>query len=153
MTLTYVRGNIFEDTAEALVVPVNCVGVAGKGLALDAARRFPKWEKHYRDTTMSPGLCDWYQQPAVPVGGPLYICAFPTKRHWKDDSSYTMVCIGLGSMLWSLRQYGLKSVALPALGCGLGGLRWNAVRGYIQTAESYMPDVEFHVYEPQEERA
>jgi len=83
------------------------------------------------------------------INAPFYIINFPTKAHWKGSSKLEYLEQGLNSLKAEVKRLGLKSVALPALGSGLGGLNWNAVDSLIQNSLSELPDVEWRVYPPQ----
>lgn len=124
-------GDLFQSHAQALVNPVNCVGVMGRGLAAEFKRRFPAYFKEYarlcQEGQMQPGrvrlhLCE---APA-----PLqYIISFPTKEHWRNPSRIEWIEQGLRDLARQIELHALQSVALPALGCGLGGLDyWTQVR-------------------------
>lgn len=128
--------DIFESGCDMLVNPVNCVGVAGAGLALEFREKFPNNFRAYRSACLrkelSPGgvlvLEPW------PDKTPL-IANFATKLHWRDKSRLDYIKTGLGTLrsLVDDRQ-DIQSVAIPALGCGLGGLDFIAVQGEILRA-------------------
>jgi O-acetyl-ADP-ribose deacetylase (regulator of RNase III) len=80
--------------------------------------------------------------------GPKFIINFPTKRHWKDFSRYEDIAAGLSNLNEKILEYGIKSVAIPPLGCGLGGLDWQKVRPMISEALSGLKNVDIHLYEP-----
>ena len=134
------EGDIFESGAEALVNPVNCVGVSGAGLAKEFARRWPMCDAIYRDYCargeMIIGDVVWIfgtrDHPAI-------VC-FPTKRHWRNTSKIEWIAAGLDELRRRLllpdTPYHPKcqSIAIPALGCGLGGLAWSDVRPIIVSA-------------------
>lgn len=123
------QGSIFDCGADAVVVPVNCMGVAGKGVALEAKRRWPDWFKRYNrrclTAKMMPG--DIFVSE-FDVDPPRYIIAAATKGHWRAKSTM----LGVAQCIAHLRAWALKVqpnvLAIPALGCGLGGLDWNDVR-------------------------
>lgn len=118
--------NIFDSPAEALVNPVNCVGVMGTGLAHQFAKRYPKMYLEYRKACVSgelkPGKIHVYQGPDY-----RYILNFPTKTHWREKSKLEYIEQGLEELENVLSDYLIYSVAIPALGCGLGGLDWEEV--------------------------
>lgn len=147
--ISFVQGNLFEDTAGALVIPVNCVGTMGKGVALECKKRHPRVYKHYRS------LCD--EERIVP-GDAVYfgttVRAFflvATKDHWRDGSRLEWITHGLSNLNAKVHARGIRSIALPALGCGAGGLAWRDVKPAI---EHYMniEGVDTRVYEPVEEQ-
>jgi O-acetyl-ADP-ribose deacetylase (regulator of RNase III) len=148
MPVIFTSGDIFDSEATILVCPVNCVGTMGKGLAKKFRERFGHLEEQYRRACFSgvlrPGRLFFHE-----ASGTLVIC-FPTKDHWKDPSNYIYIRDGLISLEGYLSQKGAERVALPALGCGLGGLDWNTVRSSI---EYYLKNLEadIQVYEPRKE--
>jgi O-acetyl-ADP-ribose deacetylase (regulator of RNase III) len=147
--LTFVSGNLFDSDAEALVNPVNCVGVSGAGLAKDFARRFPEIIPEYRRLCrighLRPGHARIVTRETQP-----HVILFPTKRHWKEPSLADYILGGLTTMDDLVEEEGVRSVALPALGCGLGGLAWRDVRWYIEDWYEYSAEhtVDWRVYVP-----
>ncbi|MBR5949821.1 MAG: macro domain-containing protein [Actinomycetaceae bacterium] len=164
--LTYTGGDIFESGAEALVNPVNCVGVMGKGLALQFKQRFPENFDHYAKMCarngLRPGVLfvgDYGSNRIITSswGGLLpckgesvarYIVNFPTKRHWRDKSLLADVEAGLGALALFVQEEGVCSIAIPPLGCGLGGLAWEDVRPLIAGAFENLPCVQALVFAP-----
>ena len=148
--IKYETGNIFWSTAEALVNPVNCVGIMGKGLAADFRGRFPENHIQYKLACQSGEL-----KVGKPFahkekrGMPRYVVNFPTKRHWKNQSRIEDIEMGLINLAGIVTFYEIKSIAVPALGCGLGGLEWEPVKALI---EEYMSDLDatVYVFEPKE---
>lgn len=121
MPLIWTEGNLLDSQAQGLVNPVNCVGVPGAGLARQFRERWPVQVNEYvafcRAGKMKPGMV----HDALLPGG-RRILSIATKRHWRDDSLLADVDLGLAALAEYLNATGLISVALPALGCGLGGL-------------------------------
>lgn len=126
--LNYIRdGSIFESNAQALVNPVNCIGVSGAGLALQFKDKFPTNYKLYNNACKE-GLCHigkCYLTVHHPY--PDYIINFPTKQHYKDPSSIEYIKSGMVSLLELIKLYKIQSIAIPLLGCGLGGLEKDEV--------------------------
>lgn len=120
--------SIFDSHAEYLVNPVNCVGVMGKGLALEFKKRFPDVFQTYAEACRAGKIVPGRVQV---VGR---VVNFPTKRHWRDKSRMLDVAEGLIDLVCELRARGAESVAIPALGCGEGGLSWMAVKRMIVIA-------------------
>jgi len=144
------KGNIIEAEAEALVNTVNCVGFMGKGIALQFKKAFPENFESYaracRAQEVKPGKMLVYETGNML--NPRYIINFPTKRHWQASSRLEDIESGLKSLVDEIRQRGIKSVAVPPLGCGLGGLDWRIVRPMIEKAFAQMPEVEVKLFEP-----
>lgn len=143
--ITFIRGNLFESKAQTLVNTVNCVGVMGKGVALSFKKKFPEMYKDYRklchDGKMNPGKLTLYKETTP------WVLNFPTKRHWRANSKIEDIELGLIKLAKRYQEWGIKSLAMPALGCGYGGLNWEDVRPLI---EKYLSDLEIdiEVYEP-----
>lgn len=147
------RGNLLAAPAEALVNTVNTKGIMGKGIALQFRQAFPQmfkdYEKGCKDERVSLGKMDVHDLGGL-AGGPRWIINFPTKGHWKTKSRMEDVESGLKDLIAKIRKLGIKSIAVPPLGCGNGGLPWNEVRPLIEQAFSQVPDVEVLLYAPVE---
>ena len=132
MKVEFVHGSVFDHGCEAIVNPVNCVGAMGAGLALKFKKRFPDNFKIYADYCrkgeMKTGRVLMVSNRDRP---PAWIANFPTKDHWRDPSRMEWIKDGLLDLRFRIDERGIKSVALPALGCGLGGLNWRDVRTAI----------------------
>lgn len=148
--IEYKKGNLLESEAEALVNTVNCVGVMGKGIALQFKQAFPgnfkEYEKACKNNLVVPGKM--FTVPTGSMFNPQYIINFPTKRHWKGKSKLEDIKSGLTDFVETIREYGIKSVAIPPLGCGNGGLEWGQVQPLIEEAAIQVPEVLFLVYPP-----
>jgi len=144
------RGNILSDDAEALVNTVNCVGVMGKGIALQFKKAFPENFKAYeaacRREEVKPGRMFVFETDQM--FNPLYIINFPTKRHWRGKSHYEDIENGLKDLIREVHERKIRSIAIPPLGSGLGGLQWGRVKCMIEAAFEGMPDVRVKLYEP-----
>lgn len=146
-------GDILESDAEALVNPVNCCGVMGAGLALQVKRRWPTVDLAYRMACSSGrvGMGRMYTVGgSFSIGDPhrRWVICFPTKRHWQDASRLIDIDAGLPVLAAELKRIGATSVAVPALGCGLGGLAWADVRPRIEQALGELPGVRVLLYPP-----
>jgi len=143
-------GNILNADTEAVVNTVNCVGVMGKGLALQFKKAFPENFKAYesacRHSEIGPGRMFVFETGHIV--NPRYIINFPTKRHWRDRSHYKDIVAGSKALVAELRSHNIGSIAIPPLGCGLGGLDWEKVRVIIEEAFSAAPDVLIKLFEP-----
>lgn len=148
-------GDIWESGADTFVIPVNCVGVAGKGLALEWKKRYPEAASIYADDAHAHRL----SLGSIYCPGdtnPLFLC-FPTKGHWQEKSKLGDIFLGLGmlmQMVLNLAAQGwpIRMIAVPALGCGLGGLNWLSVGPLIIAAVETLPDKHWLIYPPQGER-
>lgn len=130
MSVTLRYGNIFEGCCETIAIPVNCVGVMGKGLALQYKQKHPNgfdmYKKMCDSREIRPGVCGLIKEK----NGSSFLM-FPTKNDWKLPSKLEYVDEGLECLKANYRNLGIKSIALPALGCGLGGLKWADVKKLV----------------------
>lgn len=144
------QGDILGADAEALVNTVNCVGIMGRGIALQFKNAFPENYDIYRRVCdraeLHPGMMLVYDTGHL--SNPRYVINFPTKRHWKGKSKIEDIDSGLRALIQEVRKHNIRSIAVPPLGCGLGGLDWDEVRPRIERAFADMPDVRVLVYEP-----
>lgn len=144
------KGNLLEAEAEALVNTVNTAGIMGKGIALQFRKRFPAMHEAYRKACaageVQPGRMHVYERREM--FGPRYLINFPTKRHWKERARIEDIEGGLKSLAEEIQSRGIQSIAIPALGCGLGGLSWADVFPRIRKALERIPDVLALVYQP-----
>jgi O-acetyl-ADP-ribose deacetylase (regulator of RNase III) len=158
VNIQVLSSSIFDSTCEALVNPINSEGISGRGLALEFRKRFPDaWEGLCKAAPISPGqvfIFDKRDELSNPtcVSGRLasrYIIHFPTKIHWSNRSNLDLIAAGLVSTSVEVRERNIKSIAFPALGCGLGNLRWEDVLPTIQQEVMRWKDVRVEIYEPQ----
>ena len=143
-------GDIFSANAEALVNTVNCVGYMGRGIALQFKRKYPENFKAY-ETACRKGDVQSGRMLVFPtwrMDDPKYIINFPTKRHWRGKSMLIDIESGLEALVAEVRRLKIRSIAVPALGCGLGGLDWNDVRPRIESALMQLPEVHAIVFKP-----
>jgi len=144
------KGNILEAQAEALVNTVNCIGVMGKGLALQFKNAFPANFKAYESAChageVAPGRMFIFDNGNPQ--NPRYILNFPTKRHWRDNSRIEDIRSGLESLVADLQRLRIRSIAVPPLGCGLGGLNWRDVRPMIENSFSELSEVRVLLFQP-----
>lgn len=148
--IEYKTGDILREDAEALVNTVNCVGVMGRGIALQFKKAFPQNFKAYaaacQSKKLQPGRMFVFETGQLTP--PRYIINFPTKRHWRGKSRMEDIQAGLEDLATRIHEYRIQSVALPPLGSGLGGLEWPKVRAEIERALAPLEDVRVLVYEP-----
>lgn len=144
------QGDILRDESEAIVNTVNCVGVMGRGIALQFRNAYPEnykaYEKACQRGEVQPGRM--FVSETGELAGPRYIINFPTKRHWRGKSRMEDIDSGLGALVEVLREKKIRSIALPPLGSGLGGLDWSQVRPRIVAALEKLEDVKVSIYEP-----
>jgi O-acetyl-ADP-ribose deacetylase (regulator of RNase III) len=148
--IRYTTGNLMDAPAEALVNTVNEVGVMGKGIALMFREAYPENARAYAEAAEAGRIHvgHMFVTSNPSLLGPRWIINFPTKKHWRQPSRLEWVRTGLHDLVKVVRQIGVRSVALPPLGCGNGGLEWAQVRREIEAAVTVLSDVEVIVYEP-----
>lgn len=148
MPVEVASGDMFSSGCQTVVNPINCVGVMGAGLALAFKTRFPDhyaaYRRRYDDDELRIG--EPYLDRRAP--GP-WIIGFPTKRHWAETSRLSDIDDGLSYLAEHLEGWGVTSLAMPALGCGLGGLEWDPVHELI-TARLDRLDLRVLVYAPRD---
>lgn len=148
--ITYLEGNIFESKAEALVNTVNTVGVMGKGIALQFKKMFPGNYSAYHSASkkneIQVGKMFVFTDSNISSGEKIII-NFPTKTDWRKPSEYSYVEEGLKDLISVIDEYKIKSIAIPPLGAGNGGLKWEKVKTLIEKYLANLP-VEILVYEP-----
>lgn len=142
--IKYVNGDIFNSIAQALVNPVNTKGIMGGGLALAFKEKYPKMFEQYKidceNKIIVVGKLHWFYNTS---DGKIII-NFPTKNHWKEKSKIEYIERGLEYFIKYYKEIGIKSVAFPKLGCGLGGLDWdNEVKPLM---EKFLSNLEIEVY-------
>jgi len=148
--IRYTQGNLLEAPAEALVNTVNEVGVMGKGIALMFREAFPDNTRAYeaacRASEVHVGTMLVTRERDLT--GQRWIINFPTKKHWRHPAKMEWIRDGLKDLARVLRERKIRSVAVPPLGCGNGGLEWTQVRREIEAALSELDDVDVLVFEP-----
>ncbi len=145
------RGNLLKSGVEALVNTVNTVGVMGKGIALQFRKAFPKdYFNHYKKACengeLQLGKVHIYHHSSI--SNPKFIINFPTKKHWRGKSKIEDVKSGLEDLVLKVKENEIKSIAIPPLGCGNGGLNWKDVKPLIEEAFSEAPNVEVLLFAP-----
>jgi O-acetyl-ADP-ribose deacetylase (regulator of RNase III) len=148
--IQYTEGNLLDAAADALVNTVNEVGVMGKGIALMFREAFPENTAAYEDACRKGevriGTMFVTRNPELV--SPRWIINFPTKKHWRQPSKIEWVREGLRDLVRVIREKEIRSIALPPLGCGAGGLHWDVVRREIEAALADVPEVKATVYTP-----
>ena len=148
----YVTGNLLAASDEALVNTVNTVGVMGKGIALQFKDRYPYnfqvYQQACKEGSISPGKLLVTRDSNLSTDS-KWIINFPTKKDWKHRSKYEYIEEGLKDLVQIIDQYRIRSIAIPPLGCGNGGLDWSKVK---ELMEKYLGElnVDIHIYQPNE---
>lgn len=149
--IDYRSGDVLTEDAEALVNSVNCVGIMGRGIALQFKKAFPENFEAYkaacRRSEVQPGRMFVFETHRMT--NPRYIINFPTKRHWRGKSRLKDIEDGLIALVDEIRTRGIRSVAIPPLGSGLGGLVWSDIRERIERALGTLTDTRVVVFEPE----
>jgi O-acetyl-ADP-ribose deacetylase (regulator of RNase III) len=144
------KGNLLNAQVEALVNAVNTVGVMGKGIALQFKQAFPEnfaaYAKACRQGEVKIGRM--FVTEIMRLDGPSWIVNFPTKKDWRQPSKVEYIERGLTDLSRVIEQRRIRSIALPPLGCGLGGLDWAVVRPLIESTFAVLPSVRAVVFEP-----
>jgi O-acetyl-ADP-ribose deacetylase (regulator of RNase III)/uncharacterized protein YwgA len=153
MTLSFQDGDLFAEPVEALVNTVNCVGVMGKGVALEFKRRWPENFKAYKKLCdakqLAPGKLYIFETKGLfSSEGPRFLVNFPTKDHWRSKSQLSYVKDGLDALAKAICDYRITSIAIPPLGCGNGGLDWADVKPLILSKLGELEGVEIIVFQP-----
>lgn len=150
--MRFVQGNLLNARAEALVNTVNTVGVMGKGIALMFKETFPRNFRAYEDACKHKEvkIGQMFVTETGLIEYPRWIINFPTKKHWRQPSQIEWIIQGLGDLRRIIEEYNIRSIALPPLGSGNGGLDWQAVRWEIQRVLADLDNVDIVVFEPTE---
>ena len=148
--IEYKTGDILTEDAEAIVNTVNCVGVMGRGIALQFKNAFPDNFKSYatacKREEVQPGRMFVFETGGLT--NPKFIINFPTKRHWRGKSRMEDIESGLKVLIDLIKEKGIQSIAIPPLGSGLGGLDWSQVQSKIEEALKGLQDVRVIIFEP-----
>jgi O-acetyl-ADP-ribose deacetylase (regulator of RNase III) len=144
------QGNLLQAEAEALVNTVNCAGFMGKGIALQFKKAYPDnfdaYHKACKVGEVQPGRMFIFDLHSML--NPTFVVNFPTKHDWRANSRYEDIKSGLQALVAEVRRRGIRSLAMPPLGCGLGGLHGNKVRPMIEWAFAPLPDVRLMLFAP-----
>jgi O-acetyl-ADP-ribose deacetylase (regulator of RNase III)/uncharacterized protein YwgA len=148
--IKYVTGNILESNAQALVNTVNTVGVMGKGIALQFKKAYPNNFKAYTEACKRNEIVVgklFVTRDSNLNSGEKIILNFPTKKDWRKPSEYRYIEDGLNDLIRVIEINQIKSIAIPPLGAGNGGLEWEKVKKIIEQKLGQI-DIEIYVYEP-----
>jgi O-acetyl-ADP-ribose deacetylase (regulator of RNase III) len=148
--ITRAEGDLLAAEVDALVNTVNCVGVMGKGIALQFKRKYPSVFTAYEQACKrgEVRIGHMFVVPTEQLAGPRFVINFPTKKHWRAPSKLEYIEQGLASLREEIRRYGIKSIAIPPLGAGSGGLDWAVVEPMIVRALENIGDVDIRLYVP-----
>jgi O-acetyl-ADP-ribose deacetylase (regulator of RNase III) len=148
MTIERGRGNLLAADVDALVNTVNTEGVMGKGLALQFKKAFPEnftsYERACKAGEVVPGRMHIVRR----LASPRFIINFPTKKHWRQPSRLQYISEGMRDLVAWVRKLEIRSIAVPPLGCGNGGLAWSDVKPLIVQAFDELPHVRVVLFEP-----
>lgn len=151
--MEFTKGNILRADTETIVNTVNCVGYMGRGIAAQFKRAYPENFKAYelacKRKEVIPGKMFIFETGLLT--NPRLIVNFPTKRHWRGKSRIEDIESGLAALVADVKKLGIKSIAIPPLGCGLGGLDWKDVRPLIERVFAGLPEVRTLVFEPNDD--
>lgn len=150
--INFQEGNLLQARAESVVNTVNTVGVMGKGIALMFKDFYPENFRAYSEACKRKEVevGKMFVTENLSLEGPRWIINFPTKKHWRNPSKLEWITSGLVDLRRVIIEKGIHSIAIPPLGCGNGGLEWDAVRSEIDRILGDLNDVEVLVYEPTE---
>lgn len=152
--IRFVKGNLFESEAEALVNTVNTVGVMGKGIALQFKKMYPNNYKNYKTECklgkVEIGRLLVTEDQNVATGKKIII-NFPTKKHWRQPSKYKYIELGIQELVKLIDERKIKSIAIPPLGAGNGGLKWYKVKEILERYLSQIIDCDIVIYTPNNE--
>ena len=148
--IEYKQGDLLAIDVEAVVNTVNCVGIMGRGIAMQFKKQYPENFKNYEAACkrgdVVPGKMFVYKTNNLT--NPQLIINFPTKRHWRNASRMEDIEKGLLDLVDVVQNYNIKSIAVPPLGCGSGGLEWSKVKPLMESAFAQLNDVEVTIFEP-----
>lgn len=150
VTIKRGQGNLLEADVDALVNTVNTVGIMGKGIALQFKRAYPDMFKAYERAAKRHELALGAMQVwrTESLTGPRFVINFPTKGHWKSRSRIADIERGLDALVEVIKRESIRSIAVPPLGCGNGGLDWRDVRPLMERKLGDLPGVEVVIYPP-----
>lgn len=148
--ITFATGDLLQSGAEAIINTVNCVGVMGKGIALQFKQAFPRNYDAYRRACEAGEvrLGEMFVFDSGSMINPRWIINFPTKGHWKAKSRLEDIVSGLEDLKRVIVERDIRSIAVPPLGCGNGGLEWSDVEPEIQKALGDLTNVSVRLFAP-----
>ena len=145
--------SIFDTRCDVIVNSVNCVGVMGKGIAKEFKERCPKMYDDYRNACklgqLQPGKFHWFCIDSLFNKGPKWILNFPSKLDWKKPSKYDYIILGFESLIHDIsvdKTHRMKSFAFPLLGCGIGGLDPECIKGLFVKYFEHQDNIDIKLY-------
>lgn len=153
MPLWFKSGDLFQERAEAVVNTVNCVGVMGKGVALEFKKRWPENFRAYKRLCdqggLRPGKMFIFENADMfdPCGR-RFLVNFPTKDHWREGSRLEFIEDGVDDLVLQIHRLTIRSIVMPPLGCGNGGLEWKTVKAILSRKLGFLEGVDIAVFEP-----
>lgn len=151
MSIKIQTGDLLQQDTDAIVNTVNCAGIMGKGIALQFKRKWPEnfkaYERACKSKQIKVGKMFVHDLGALDHGKPEFIINFPTKNHWREKSKLSYIETGLEDLVQVIRALNIKSISVPPLGCGNGGLSWEIVRPLIENALGHL-NVEVRLFPP-----
>lgn len=148
-SVVYATGDILKANTDAVINPCNTQGVYGAGLSKAMSQKWSWWTQDYKDACrngeIAIGRLHLSHPPANHLNDPVVI-HFPTKDHWKDKSELSYIADGLNDFAERYKEWSITSIAIPKLGCGLGGLRWGRVKMYMEQALSDLSGIKVVIY-------
>ena len=155
MTIKFKHGDMFQEPTQAIVNTVNCVGVMGKGVALEFKKRWPDnfeaYRKLCRDKKLVPGNMFVFDRGGIINDGPRFLINFPTKNNWRSKSKISYITDGLDDLVKKINGLNITSITIPPLGCGNGGLGWKKVKPIIEEKLNALSNVEIIIFSPKDE--
>lgn len=149
--IKYVIGDLLSAETQALVNTVNTVGVMGKGIALQFREKYPTNYHNYliacKNKELTPGKLVITKESTTDCEEKIII-NFPTKTVWYQKSQYSYIESGLDALVKAIKEYNIKSIAIPPLGCGNGGLKWETVKSIMEEKLSVLTDIDIQIFEP-----
>lgn len=150
MSIKEIKGNIFKAKTQAIVNPVNIMGIMGAGIALQVKKKFPEVFESYKKACYDKSIINrGYHVYRIRDQDNLeYIINLPTKKHYFEMSDYFSIEKSIETLISIIYSMEIRSISIPALGCGCGGLNWNIVRTIIKSKMEILENVSIYLYSP-----
>lgn len=150
MSIVEKRGNILKARTQAIVNPVNIMGIMGAGLALQVKKKYPEVFESYKKACFDKSIIDrgYHIYRINEYKGPEFIINIPTKKHYFDMSDYYSIEKNVETLVSLVLDMDIRSISIPALGCGCGGLDWNIVKEIIRSKMETLRNISIYLYGP-----